>query len=99
MALDTAGAGGFGPGALPGVPLDEGFGFRRDVEVLVDAGVRLADLGGVSALANQGVVGSMSFRACRDRRLALHTHRKWVALNSGSPPHRYATNAPSSAAL
>jgi len=31
------------------VPFDEGFGFRRDVEVLVEAGVRLADLG-VSAL-------------------------------------------------
>src|SRR5262249_27746120 len=30
---------------LPGVPSDEGFGFRRDVEVLVEAGVRLADLG------------------------------------------------------
>jgi hypothetical protein len=34
-----------GPGELAGVPFDEGFGFRRDVEVLVAAGVRLADLG------------------------------------------------------
>jgi hypothetical protein len=33
------------PGELAGVPFDEGFGFRRDVEVLVEAGVRLADLG------------------------------------------------------
>jgi hypothetical protein len=32
------------------MPLDEGFGFRRDVEVLVEAAVRLADLG-VSVLA------------------------------------------------
>ena len=30
---------------LAGVPFDEGFGFRRDVEVLLEAGVRLADLG------------------------------------------------------
>jgi hypothetical protein len=30
---------------LPGVPLDEGFGFRRDAEVLVEGGVRVADLG------------------------------------------------------
>ena len=29
---------------LAGVPFDEGFGFRRDVEVLVEAGVRLADI-------------------------------------------------------
>jgi hypothetical protein len=27
------------------VPFDEGFGLRRDVEVLVEAGVRLTDLG------------------------------------------------------
>src|SRR5262245_57023611 len=36
--------GWLGPGELAGVPLDEGFGFRRDVEVLLEAGVRLADL-------------------------------------------------------
>jgi hypothetical protein len=30
---------------MAGVPFDEGFGFCRDVEVFVDAGVRLADLG------------------------------------------------------
>ena len=35
----------WGPGELAGVPFDEGFGFRRDVEVLVEAGVRLANLG------------------------------------------------------
>jgi hypothetical protein len=29
---------------VAGVPFDEGLGFRRDIEVLVDAGVRLADL-------------------------------------------------------
>ena len=45
MELDAAVAGGFGPAELAGVPFDEGFGFRRDVEVLVEAGVRLADLG------------------------------------------------------
>ena len=33
------------PAEVAGVPFDEGFGFRRDVEVLVEAGVRLADLG------------------------------------------------------
>ena len=45
VELDVAVAGGIGPGELAGVPFDEGFGFRRDVEVLVKAGVRLADLG------------------------------------------------------
>ena len=45
VELDAALAGGLGPGELAGVPFDEGFGFRRDVEVLVEAGVRLADLG------------------------------------------------------
>ena len=49
VELDAVLAGGLGPGELAGVPFDEGFGFRRDVEVLVEAGVRLADLG-VSAL-------------------------------------------------
>jgi hypothetical protein len=34
-----------GPRELAGVPFDKGFGFRRDVEVLVEAGVRLADFG------------------------------------------------------
>src|SRR3970040_2207981 len=45
VQLDAALAPGLGPGELAGVPFDEGFGFRRDVEVLVEAGVRLADLG------------------------------------------------------
>src|SRR5574341_1780350 len=45
VELDAALAGGLGPGELAGVPFDEGFGFRRDVEVLVEAGVRLANLG------------------------------------------------------
>ena len=45
VELDAAVAGGLGPGELAGVPFDEGFGFRRDVEVLVEAGVLLADLG------------------------------------------------------
>jgi len=43
--LDAIRAGGLGPSELAGVPFDEGFGFRRDVEVLVETGVRLADLG------------------------------------------------------
>ena len=37
VELDAAVAGGFGPGELAGVPFDEGFGFRGDVEVLVEA--------------------------------------------------------------
>src|SRR3546814_20193465 len=45
VELDAAVAGGLGPGELAGVPFDEGFGFRRDVEVLLEVGVRLADLG------------------------------------------------------
>ena len=45
VELDAAVTGCLGPGELAGVPFDEGFGFRRDVEVLVEAGVRLADLG------------------------------------------------------
>src|SRR4029434_1350100 len=52
VELDAAVTGGLGPGELAGVPFDEGFGFRRDVEVLVEAGVRLADLG-VSVLDQQ----------------------------------------------
>ena len=44
VELDAVLAGGLGPSELAGVPFDEGFGFRRDVEVLVEAGVRLADL-------------------------------------------------------
>src|SRR5258705_7049441 len=54
VELDAAVAGAFGPGELAGVPFDEGFGFRRDIEVLVEAGVRLADLG-VSVLNQQPV--------------------------------------------
>src|SRR4029450_11720139 len=42
---DAAVAECLGPGELAGVPLDEGFGLGGDVEVLVEAGVRLADLG------------------------------------------------------
>src|SRR5262245_10983895 len=49
VELDAAPASDLAPGELARVPFDEGFGFRRDVEVLVEAGVRLADLG-VSAL-------------------------------------------------
>src|SRR5262249_21643686 len=41
------------PGKVAGVPFDEGFGFRSDVEVL-RAGVRLADLG-LSQLDEQPV--------------------------------------------
>src|SRR5512134_377427 len=52
--LDAAVAGGLGPGELAGVPFDERFGFRRDVEILVEGGVRLADLG-VSELYEQPV--------------------------------------------
>jgi hypothetical protein len=54
VELDAALAGGLGPSELAGVPFDEGFGFRRDVEVLVKAGVRLADLG-VSELDEQPI--------------------------------------------
>ena len=35
---DAALASGLGPGELAGVPFDEGFGFRRDVEILVETG-------------------------------------------------------------
>ena len=45
MELDAAVAGGFGPAELGGGPFDGGFGFRRDVEGLVEAGGGLADLG------------------------------------------------------
>ena len=44
VELDAVVAGGLCPSELAGVPFDEGFGFRRDVEVLLEAGVRLADL-------------------------------------------------------
>jgi hypothetical protein len=45
VELDAAVAAGIGPGELTCVPFDEGFGVRRDVEILVEAGVFLADLG------------------------------------------------------
>ena len=45
VELDAVLASGLGPCDLAGVPFDEGFGFRRDVEVLVDAGTRFTDLG------------------------------------------------------
>ena len=45
IELDAVIAGSLGPSELAGVPFDEGFGFRRDVEVLVEAGVRFADFG------------------------------------------------------
>lgn len=43
--LDAALTRGFIPGEVTGVPFDEGFGFCRDVEILVEFGVCLADLG------------------------------------------------------
>ena len=45
VELDAAAASGFGPAELARVPFDEGFGFRGDIKILVEAGVRLADLG------------------------------------------------------
>ena len=82
VELDAALARGLGPGELAGVPFDEGFGFRRDVEVLVEAGVRLADLG-VSELDEQPIALArgrpvkskrMTTRrsGSRSRRSALH---------------------------
>ena len=52
VELDAVLARGLGPGELAGLPLAEGFGVRRDVEVLLEARVLLADLG-VSALDQQ----------------------------------------------
>lgn len=43
--LDAALARGFCPGEVAGMPFDEGFDFRCDVEILVDFGVCLADFG------------------------------------------------------
>src|SRR5262245_42470782 len=63
VELDTVFAGGLGPGELAGVPFDEGFGFRRDVEVFLEAGVRLADLG-VSELDEQPI--ALAARAARE---------------------------------
>src|SRR5262245_43101087 len=54
VELDAVLAEGLRPRELAGVPFDEGFGVRRDVEVLVKAGVGLADLG-VSALDDQPI--------------------------------------------
>ena len=44
VELDAALAGGLGPGELAGVPFHECFRFRRDVEILFEARVCLADL-------------------------------------------------------
>jgi hypothetical protein len=49
VELDAILARDLGPCELAGVPLDEGFGLRRDEEVLVESRARPADLG-VSAL-------------------------------------------------
>src|SRR5688500_16099302 len=54
LESDAVLAGGLGPGELAGVPFDEGFGFRRDAEVLIEAGRRPAALG-VSALDEEPV--------------------------------------------
>ena len=54
MELDTLAARGVNPRELAGVPLDEGFGFRRNEEVLVETRARLADLG-VAVLDEQPV--------------------------------------------
>ena len=53
VELDTALACGLGPRKLTGVPFDEGFGFRRDEEVLVEAFVRLADPVSPSSMISQ----------------------------------------------
>jgi hypothetical protein len=54
VELDAGVATRRGPTEPAGVPLDEGFGFRSDVQVLVESGVLLADLG-VAALDDQPV--------------------------------------------
>jgi hypothetical protein len=54
MELNAAVARSLGPAEPAGMPLDEGFGFRRDEQVLVETGVLLADLG-VAALDDQPV--------------------------------------------
>ena len=54
VELDSTVTSGRCPADLAGVPLDKGFGFRRDVEIFVEAGVHLADLG-VSVLDQQPV--------------------------------------------
>src|SRR5688500_12826089 len=63
VEFDAAVARGLGPGELAGVPFDEGFGIRRDEEVLVEAGVRLADLG-LSELDEQPI--ALTVRAARE---------------------------------
>src|SRR5262245_38331612 len=60
---DAALARGFRPGELAGVPFDEGFRFRSDVEILVEAGVRLADLR-VSELDEEPI--ALTARAARE---------------------------------
>src|SRR5262245_55403551 len=54
VEVDAVLASGLGPGELAGVPFDESFGFGRDVEVLVEARIYLADLG-VSELDQQPI--------------------------------------------
>jgi hypothetical protein len=45
LELDAVPTGGLGPGEPARVPFDEGFGVCSDIEILVEAGVRLADFG------------------------------------------------------
>jgi hypothetical protein len=44
VKLDSVFAPGLGPRELTGMPFDERLGVSRDLEVLVEAGRRLADL-------------------------------------------------------
>ena len=52
VELDAAVARDNGP-RLAGVPFDEGFSIRRNEDVLIDAGIRLADLGVSSSIRSQ----------------------------------------------
>jgi hypothetical protein len=58
VELDAALAGGLGPGELAGVPFDERFGLRRDVEVLVAAVVRLGKNLGTAGDQPDGPAGA-----------------------------------------
>ena len=77
MELDAVLPAGLRPGEQAGVPFDEGLGFRRDVEVVVEAGDvgdvrrRQAPDGGDQELRARAVVDRLEPGAGQDRAQAL----------------------------
>ena len=75
MELDPGVAGCLGPRQLPGVPLHERFGVGGDVEVLVQTGIRLADLG--LAVLEQQPERSWARKPVKSNRMTTRRSGSW----------------------